>query len=233
LREASTRLALRGVVFPPGGPGGVERGGDLLDAFDQRPDRQAGGFGQHHGAHVVGVVVGQLAGPAAEHPGLAVVQLAAAQRGVDLGQAAQQVVGQIQPARGHRPRPPERGGGLVAGELVEQRPAAPGPGLGAPGLGAPGLVQRGQQPGRGLVAGPETRPRELDHLRPDQPGRIHRVQHIDQPRRVQRPRRRPVGDPVEVLDAHEPDARPDPRHSRTITDAVSPATGGSSARPLR
>lgn len=106
----------------------------------------------------------------------------------------------------------EQAAQLVAGGLVQL--GAP---IGAAGLGPSELVQRLEQLGLGVVVGP---PPRVDVGR-QVPAGEHRgldaLEQGDQPRAGRgdlQPGRQ--ADPEVLVDAHEPDARPDPRQRRMI-----------------
>ena len=114
--------------------------------------------------------------------------------------------------RGHRARPAQDRGDLVARELVELR--AP---IGAPGLRATQVVDGLQEARRGLALGACTRPHVRRQVLTGQRRRRQPLQGVDQPRagRESVQLGREAGPDI-LVDAHEDDVRGDPRQSRPL-----------------
>ncbi|WP_328305236.1 hypothetical protein [Actinomycetospora sp. NBC_00405] len=205
-REDHPRPGL-GALAAPLGPLRVQRRRDLLDPLDQRPDRQLRRLGQHDPAHLVGVVVGEVAGLVADRAGLGFVEPPGVQRVADLGQPLLQIVGQVELAARHGARPAQLRRDLVAGVLVARREA-----LGAPVLRPAQMMDRLEQLGGRPVLQPPPAPHVGSEVLSGQRGRGERFESSGQLRAgrdsVQLGHQ---ADPDTVVDAHEKNASPDPR----------------------
>jgi hypothetical protein len=217
-----------GVVVEPGRPGGVEPGGDLLDALDEPRQRQPGRVGQHRAHHVGGVFGRQRGGPGHAQPHPVGVDASGVPGGPQLGDGLEGGVGLAEQRADPGAGLVEHRAQLVGAELAGTL-AAP---AGAVGVGQGDLA--GGEGEAGLVVG------ELAAPRPSQDhgvvrGHRARVDLLEQ--RAQRRPRRGRGDTLrqrcEHVFEHGPTLAPTPDNDGRISAPLLSLPLSPARRPRR